>query len=63
MSHLFRKKQNLYELETIVIKTLGNEKPCDIVQFAVACADNLKVYVKAYEIDLPVKSDVKFAVR
>ena len=52
-----RKKINLKAIgsETVMIKTFGNEQPsvkkCDVVQLAVECADNLKVCVKAYEID------------
>jgi hypothetical protein len=38
------------------IKTFGNEQPsvkkCDVLQLAVECAENLKVYINAYEIDL-----------
>ena len=52
-----KKKLNLQPIgsETVMIKTFGNEQPsmkkCDVVQLAVECADNLKVYIKAYEID------------
>ena len=52
-----RKKLNLQAVgsETVMIKTFGNEQPsvkkCDVLQLAVECADNLKVYINAYEID------------
>lgn len=53
-----RRKLNLKSIgsETVMIKTFGKEqasvKKCDVVQLAVECADNLKVYINAYEIDL-----------
>ena len=52
-----RKKLNLQPIgsKTVMIKTFGNEqlsmKKCDVVQLSIECADNLKVYIKAYEID------------
>ena len=42
--------------ETVLIKTFGNNeaslKKCDIVQFALECQDQLKVFVNAYEVEL-----------
>ena len=52
-----RKKLNLKSvgLETLMIKTFGNEQPslkkCNLVQLAVECVDNLMVYINAYEVD------------
>ena len=42
--------------ETVLIKTFGNNeaslKNCDIVQIALQCQDQLRVFVKAYEVEL-----------
>ena len=42
--------------ETVLIKTFGNNEPslkkCNIVQFALECQDNLRVFINAYEVEL-----------
>ena len=42
--------------ETVLIKTFGNNeaslKNCDIVQIALQCQDQLRVFVNAYEVEL-----------
>ena len=42
--------------ETVLIKTFGNNEPslkkCNIVQFALECQDNLRVFINAYKVEL-----------
>ena len=42
--------------EKVLIKTFGNNEPspkkCNIVQFALECQDNLRVFINAYEVEL-----------
>ena len=41
---------------TVLIKTFGNNEPLlkkrNIVQFALECQDNLRVFINAYEVEL-----------
>ena len=43
-------------IDKVLIKPLGIQdamlKKCDVVQFGIECADNLNVFVSAYEVDV-----------